>query len=200
MTAAHVPPKAEPPNAGGEPKSGDLGRGVCAIDWPAALVEHRRWLRTVVLARLGDASSVDDVLQELALAAVQRNGKPLEAERISGWLYRVAVRQALLFRRREGRRRRRDDSFASRADAARPAEPDPLHWLLNDEQQSQVRTALQRLPAQDRELLLLKYTEDWSCRELARRLGASETTVTTRLHRARGKLRGELARLEIARS
>lgn len=200
MTAAHVPPRpgprAGPSPEGCQPKSGDLGHDLCAIDWTAALAEHRRWLRTVVLARIGDAAAVDDVLQELALALVQRNGKPLEAERVTGWLYRVAVRQALMFRRREGRRRRRDDGFAQRVEA-RPNQTDPLCWILHSEQQSLVRAALAKLPPPDRELLLLKYTEDWSCRELARRLGASETTVTTRLHRAREKLRGALATLEI---
>lgn len=213
MTAAHVPPRPGPSRAGPSPdgrppKSADLGCDGCAnaaghgsvIDWASALAEHRRWLRTVVLSRLGDGAAVDDVLQELALALAQRNGKPLEAERVTGWLYRVAVRQALLHRRREGRRRRRDDGFAQRTEAARPAEPDPLQWLLCDEQQAMVRKALSTLPPPDRELLLLKYTEDWSCRELARRLGATETTVTTRLHRAREKLRGALATLEVGPS
>jgi RNA polymerase sigma-70 factor (ECF subfamily) len=139
---------------------------------------------------------VDDVLQEVALSLVQRNGKPLEAERVSGWLYRVAVRQAMLARRREGRRRRRDDAFAQQSDVLRPGEPGALHWLLHDEQQALVRAALSRLPPLDRELLLLKYTQDWSCRELAARLTVQETTVTTRLARAREKLRVELAKSE----
>ena len=46
------------------------------VDWPAVLAEHRRWLRTVVLARVGDAWAVDDVWQELATACV-RNGDQL---------------------------------------------------------------------------------------------------------------------------
>ena len=60
-----------------------------------------------------------------------------------------------------------------------------------------VRKALCELSPKDRELLLLKYTEDWTCRELAERLGVSVTTVETRLYRARGRLRNELARLDV---
>jgi DNA-directed RNA polymerase specialized sigma24 family protein len=40
------------------------------IDWSAKLAEHDRWLRTMVLARLGERQAVDDVMQEVALAAV----------------------------------------------------------------------------------------------------------------------------------
>ena len=52
-----------------------------------------------------------------------------------------------------------------------------------------VRAALQRLPRRDAEILLLKYTEDWSYRELAAHLGVSESAVEARLHRARTRLR-----------
>src|SRR6266851_1768136 len=40
------------------------------LDWAAKLAEHDRWLRTIVLARLGERQAVDEVMQEVALAAV----------------------------------------------------------------------------------------------------------------------------------
>jgi RNA polymerase sigma-70 factor (ECF subfamily) len=72
---------------------------------------------------------------------------------------------------------------------------DPLEWLLSDERMQLVRKALTGLPRRDRELLLLKYTEDWSYRQLADHLGVSCGAVESRLHRARKRLRHELARL-----
>ena len=60
-----------------------------------------------------------------------------------------------------------------------------------------IRVALDRVPKRDAEILLLKYTEDWSYRDLAQRLGISTTAVQARLHRARAKLRSELAALEV---
>ena len=72
-------------------------------------------------------------------------------------------------------------------------EAEPLDWLLLDERKAYVREALQRLPPRDAEILLLKYTEDWSYRDLAGHLGISESAVEARLHRARGKLRDALA-------
>ena len=52
-------------------------------------------------------------------------------------------------------------------------------------------------PRRDAEILLLKYTEDWSYRQLAGRLGITESAVEARLHRARLRLRAELASLEV---
>jgi RNA polymerase sigma-70 factor (ECF subfamily) len=165
------------------------------IDWGAALAAHDRWLRTAVLARLGERQAADEVLQEVALAAVAQRAPLADPGKLAAWLYRLAVRQALLYRRRQGRRHRLVNGYALRLGAA-PAgsrASDPLGWLLLDERRRLVREALARLPARDAEVLLLKYTEDWSYRDLAAHLGLSAAAVEARLHRARRRLRDELA-------
>jgi RNA polymerase sigma-70 factor (ECF subfamily) len=67
---------------------------------------------------------------------------------------------------------------------------------LADERKAMVRQALKRLLQRDADILLLKYTEDWSYRQLAERLGLSTSAVEARLHRARQKLRRALAQLD----
>ena len=74
---------------------------------------------------------------------------------------------------------------------------DPLEWLVTAERQRLIRAALERLARRDAEILLLKYTEDWSYRDLAVHLGISESAVEARLHRARTRLRVELATLNV---
>lgn len=161
------------------------------VDWPRALAEHGRWLRTVVYARVGERQAVDEILQEVSLAAL-RQQSPLEDEtKVAPWLYRTAIVQALLYRRRAGRQRKLRDRYA---ELVRPTEvdtrqPDPLLWLLAHERRQSVRQALVQLPRRDREILLLKYTEDWSYRQLATHLGVSESAVQARLHRARKRMR-----------
>jgi RNA polymerase sigma-70 factor (ECF subfamily) len=161
------------------------------IDWAAALAAHDRWLRTAVLARLGERQAVDEVMQEVALAAVAQRAPLNDPDRVGAWLYRLAVRQVLLYRRRRGRQRKLLGSYAGvrGADRGAAAAPDPLDWLLQDERKALVRAALGRLPGRDAEILLLKYTEDWSYRELAAHLGVGESAVEARLHRARQRLR-----------
>jgi RNA polymerase sigma-70 factor (ECF subfamily) len=179
--------------------SGPRGRESAAIDWPKVLAEHDRWLRTVLFARLGEREAVDDVMQEVSLAAVEQKAPISDPNKISPWLYRLAVTQALLYRRRMGRRRKLTEGFAQRV---RPSEADsrtsdPLDWLLADERRKLVRTALERLPARDAEILLLKYGEDWSYHDIADHLGIGHSAVEARLHRARQRLRTELAALDV---
>jgi len=170
-----------------------------AIDWQAALARHDRWLRTVLYAWLGEPQAIDDVMQEVSLAAVRQRSPLADASKISPWLYRLAVTQALMYRRKQGRRRRLAESYARRAAVAGEAgrKADPLVWLLAEERRELVRLAMSRLPKRDAEILLLKYSEDWSYREVAEHLGISQTAVQARLHRARQKLRDALAVLHV---
>jgi RNA polymerase sigma factor (sigma-70 family) len=104
------------------------------------------------------------------------------------------VRQALLYRRRCGRQRRLlgDYSCFQIEEGRQEKAQDPFDLLLQDERRTLVREALWRLPRRDREILLLKYTEDWTYRELAEKLGVTESAVEARLHRARKRLRETL--------
>ena len=167
-----------------------------AIDWGATLAEHERWLRRVVAARVGEPQAVDEVMQNVALAAVAQRSPLLNPGRVAVWLYRLAVRHVLIYRRKTGRQRSLVDRYAARS-AVREvdASPSPLAWLLNDERQQLVQAALRRLSPRDAELLILKYGEGYGARELAERLGATVATIEARLHRARNRLRAELADL-----
>ena len=164
----------------------------CPIEWGAVLETHERSLRLVVLARLRDRHAVDEVMQEIALAAVAQKAPIHDRAKLGGWLRKLAVRQALMYRRRQGRRHRLFLRHADRVGEL-SGENDPLDWLVRDERSTIVRTALNRLPSRDAEILLLKYLEGWGYRELAERLNLSQSAVEARLHRARARLRNELA-------
>lgn len=168
------------------------------MPWDAALQQHERWLRTVVYSRVGEAQAVDDVMQEVALAIAGRPDRPVVPERMAPWLYRVAVRQALLYRRKAGRRRRLLDRYGQRTGAgvAQVRADDPLDWLLAQERCSLLRSALQQLPMRDAQILRLKYSEDWTYQQIASHLGLSVRAVEARLHRARKRLRLALAAIE----
>jgi RNA polymerase sigma-70 factor (ECF subfamily) len=147
---------------------------------------------------VGDAAAADDVMQEVATTAVAKGHQLRDANSVGAWLYRLCVVGSLQYRRRQGRRRKLAERYA---DELAPTESDsrerdPLDWLLADERKAMVRQALKQLPRRDAEILLLKYSEDWSYRQMAEHLGMSESAVEARLHRARQKLRSELRRLD----
>jgi RNA polymerase sigma-70 factor, ECF subfamily len=166
------------------------------LDWGATLAEHDRWLRRVVASRLGEPQAVDEVMQDVALAAVAQRSPLHNPARVAVWLYRLAVRQVLIYRRKTGRQRSLVGRYAARKDVSEiDAAPSPLGWLVRDERQQLVQDALRRLPPRDAELFILKYAEGYTARELAERLGVTVSTIEARLHRARRRLRAELAGL-----
>ena len=90
-------------------------------------------------------------------------------------------RSAQRFRIRGLRRWR----IAARPEIA-PSSPDPLE---NGETLDAVRDALRRLAASDREVLALRYLEDWDIPQIAAALGLSRSACDQRLSRARERLR-----------
>ncbi len=138
-------------------------------------------------------------MQDLSLAAVRQHAPLTDPEKVAPWLYRLAVRQTLLYRRAQGRRRKLVDRYANRVQPgeADVRQADPLGWLLAKERRTFVRLAMSRLPRRDAEILLLKYSEDWSYNAISEHLGVSQSAVEARLHRARQRLRTELAALDV---
>ena len=62
-----------------------------SIDWVQALESNRRWLATVVHARLADHQAAEDVLQEVALAALRQTSKPTDPTKVAPWLSALAA-------------------------------------------------------------------------------------------------------------
>ena len=80
--------------------------------------------------------------------------------------------------------------------AARVWEVIETNAFGSDEKKT-ARKAIKQMPKRDAEILLLKYTEDWSYKQLAEHLGISESAVEARLHRARQRFRAELTNMAV---
>jgi len=168
------------------------------VDWPVELARHDRWLRTSLYARLRSGEAVDEVMQEIALAVARQTAPLRDAAKAGPWLYRVAIRQALLYRRRCGRQRRLVNHAAQMEECRdAPKSFEPLAWLLAQERQQLLRRALSEIASRDAEILLLKYTENWNYHQIATHMGLSHSAVETRLHRARQRLRERLATYQL---
>jgi RNA polymerase sigma-70 factor (ECF subfamily) len=173
------------------------GAKTTSIDWQVVLGQHDGWLRTIVLARVGERDAVDEVMQEVALAAVRQSAPIADVTKVGPWLYQLAVRQSLLYRRKCGRRRKLVHRYVDRLSQDNESLADPLTWLIATERRSLVRMAMDRLAHRDKEVLLLKYAERWSYQQIAEHLGISHSAVEARLHRARQRMRRELAAAEL---
>ncbi len=158
-----------------------------------AFSEHQAWLRTTLLARLGCAHEVEEVMQEVAIAAATQSAKREPVERVAPWLYRVALRQMMLFRRKAGRRKRLIENAARLSETdSKSQSREPLDWLISLERQKEVQSAMRSMSERDRQLLMLKYVDGLSYGEIAQRIGVTASSVQSRLHRARALLREKL--------
>jgi RNA polymerase sigma-70 factor (ECF subfamily) len=168
------------------------------LDWEQCLAANESWLRRVILARAGDWQAVDELWQQVALAAIQQRWPLTDPTKVAPWLHRLAVIAAARYRRQLGRGRRAAQGLAAlQATTGNGAAVDPLALLVRRERLLITRQAMLRLAACESEILLLKYGERWSYRQIATHLGITEKAVDGRLLRAREQLRRELASLGI---
>ncbi len=166
------------------------------IDWDHAVEAHRRWLRKVLRCRVGDAHAVDDLMQEIALTIARQSKDPgtvpHDPAKVAPFLYRIAVRRAADFHR-NANRKTNPQPIADLEPGARELEP--LQWMLKTEQDMQLWSAIESLDPESREILMLKYTENWSYQQLADHLGVTPKAIERRLSRARTNMRKSLTSL-----
>ncbi len=177
----------------------NTGESDQTIDWTAELERHGRWLRTVVATRCGEPQAVDEVMQEVSIAVIRQSAPLRDPSKVAPWLYQVAVRQSLMYRRKHGRRRNHERRFAEQNETQpqTPREPNPLDWIIATERRELVRKGINQLNPRDAEILMLKYTEDWTYQQIAERLETTESAVESRLHRARKKMRSVMSSLNV---
>ena len=165
--------------------------GAASLSPQTLFLQHEGWLRTVVRSRLQESDAVEDVMQNIALAIVRQRTLLADVNRVGAWLYQIAVRQVLMYRRTTGRRRKLNNRLQQGAVEFQD-HAEPLQALLRAEARELVDQALGGLNDLDRQVLMLKYTEGWTYRQIAEHLGVNEDTIEYRLLRARKKLRQHL--------
>lgn len=155
-----------------------------AIRW--LLEEVAPVVHGFLYARLGgDASAVDDLLQETVIEAVRGAATFRGDARLSTWMCAIAGRRVARYYERE----RRDE--VRRANLRLVADPTD-EVFERAEQRDEVARALGRLPVSHRQVLVLKYLDDLAVDEIARELGRTRVQVQSLLQRAREGLRREL--------
>jgi RNA polymerase sigma-70 factor (ECF subfamily) len=152
-----------------------------------------RALLGYALRRVAQPEDAADIVAETMLVAWRRLDDVPSGSEARPWLFGVARR--VLANGRRGSRRRRNLAERLRSDLGALLGPDQLGAV---ETNVVVRAALARLDPDDREILRLTSWEGLQPHEIAVVVEMRAATVRTRLHRARQRLRHELARDELA--
>ncbi len=148
------------------------------LSWPAPASSGAR--------RGGGPGEVEDITQEVFLAAFLGLKKFRYDCSIRTWLFTITINKCRSFRYKQLFRRRKIlDKPQSKITAA-----DRKIQVI--ETSKKVRNAVQALPAKYREAVVLKYLEELPTEEISRILGISVNTLHVRLSRARERLKNDL--------
>jgi RNA polymerase sigma-70 factor (ECF subfamily) len=190
----------------------ELARRIADHDEAAFEVVMRRnngALYRVARAILKNDADAEDVLQEAYLSAYRHMADFRADAKLSTWLTRIVVNQALARRRREHRSQVVVPFSQLDADDRVAREPVDLDDSANSPEHStaraEIRCLLERkiedLPVAFRTVFMLREVDELSGAETAECLSITEATVRSRLFRARRLLRESLSReLDMAKA
>jgi RNA polymerase sigma-70 factor, ECF subfamily len=192
-------PLPERPDACTEPELLSRAAAGDANAFELIMRRHNRLLYRTARSILRDDAESEDAVQDAWLKAWRALPTFRGESRLSTWLVRIAMNQAL------SRVRRRGGVVVPLGAPGVPSEeetsmqPDtPMHDPEIAAQRAELTRIIERhidrLPEQFRSVFMLRALEEMSVEEVAHALGIQEATVRTRFFRARAQLREALAR------
>ena len=153
--------------------------------WPhlRAAYNFARWL-------VRNDHDAEDIVQESFAKAFQ-GMDTFRGGDARAWLLAIVRNTTMNFLR--GRNPGREVGWSDRVSEPADLAPDPERVLMQHSRRDQIRAAIDRLPPEFRETLILREIEELSYKEIAFVLKAPVGTVMSRLCRARNLLVRELA-------
>lgn len=142
---------------------------------------YRERVARQVLRMCGDPAAVDDIVQDVFIAAFAALPRFRGEARLGTWLYTIATNRVRNFWDASRRRKRREDVAATHApDAAETPEQD----LVARQQRDRLYAALAALPDKLREAFVARAIEGMNLIDASAALGAPISTVSYRTRRA----------------
>jgi RNA polymerase sigma-70 factor (ECF subfamily) len=157
-----------------------------------------RWERKIFALCFGMLNREDeakDAAQETFIAAYKNLSKFRGDAKVSSWLHRIAVNQCLTKKRRE---KTRSENFLDESDSAEqkffaaPKNKMPSNLAEQTERLQAVRQAVNSLPEDLKQIVLMKEFEDMTFQEISDATDMPLSTVKSRLYTALKQLRMKL--------
>ncbi len=154
----------------------------------AALVEqYEKPVYNVALRMLRNPEDARDIAQSVFLKAYQNLSSYDPQYKFYSWIYRMAINESLNILRVRGRN-------AGPVDERLPEDgAGPSELLADDQRRDVVMEAVDRLKAEHRAVIVLRYFVDRNYEDMGEILGIDAKTVKSRLYTARQLLKEQLA-------
>jgi RNA polymerase sigma-70 factor (ECF subfamily) len=142
----------------------------------------------IALHVAGRASDADDALQETFLAVYRCRDTFRGDALFSTWVYRIAIRAAVV-----AKRRRRETASLEQAATVADGAPRPDDHTASREEAIRLSRAMEQLSEEQRAVVALFAVDGLSHAQIAEVLGVPTGTIWSRLHVARKRLAEEMA-------
>jgi len=158
----------------------------------------RRWAGRITAlchSKVRRADIADDLTQESLLRGYRALASLVAPDKFGSWLWGIAIRACLDWLKAKERRQIPFSVLAPERNPEQfiPSRPETDGFALDRaEELQQLMAAVEALPDDYREVVMLYYYEDVTYRDLAQTLGVSAATINARLTKARAMLRERL--------
>jgi RNA polymerase sigma-70 factor (ECF subfamily) len=160
--------------------------------WDVLVSRHRPTVLRTARHVLGDLEAAEDATQDVFVRVHSSLARFRGDADLGTWLYRVTLN---VCRDRLRRLRRQPNEVDIERQAARPelsVEPRPDESVDRHRARDAVRQAVGRLPAEQRDAVLMRFMDDLPYDEIARISGVPPGTVASRVFRALERLGRDL--------
>ncbi|MEG2365136.1 MAG: RNA polymerase sigma factor [Alistipes sp.] len=145
---------------------------------------YRDAIRRLFVQRLSGEDDADDLLQETFIKVYINLQRYSATYTFGQWVYTIARNTFIDYIRKRQDDLSIDERFTSPASPA----PNPEERVINLQQRTQIDHYLEALTPRYRQLIHLRFFDEFSYEEIALKLALPLGTVKTQIHRARGQM------------
>jgi RNA polymerase sigma-70 factor (ECF subfamily) len=151
------------------------------------VAEYSTALYRVAFSVTRNAAEAEDAVQETFLRVLRHESRLGEIRDYRVWLVRI-VWNIVLDKKRRAKTRPEGEDIADHARALPSGDRPADDSAISSQERARILALVDRLPAREREALLLSAVEELTTAEIAAALGTTESSIRSRIFRARREL------------
>jgi RNA polymerase sigma-70 factor (ECF subfamily) len=151
------------------------------------VADYSTALYRVAFSVTRNTAEAEDAVQETFLRVLRHESRLGEIRDYRVWLVRI-VWNIVLDRKRRAKTRPEGEDIADHARILTTGERGADASVISSQEHARILALIGRLPAREREALLLSAVEELTTAEIAAALGTTESSIRSRIFRARREL------------
>jgi RNA polymerase sigma-70 factor, ECF subfamily len=151
------------------------------------VAEYSTALYRVAFSVTRNAAEAEDAVQEAFLRVLKHESRLAEIRDYRVWLVRI-VWNIVLDKKRRAKTRPENEDLADHARALASGDRPADAAFISSQEESRILALVDRLPRREREALLLSAVQELTTAEIAATLGTTESSIRSRIFRARREL------------